>query len=170
MREVLVIAGVAGCGKSTVAAALARELGWALIEGDDHHDEASVARMRDGTGLTDVDRTPWLGRIATTIRGIDGSSVVACSALAHRHREVLRSSARNVSFVQLSLSTTEATRRLAARRGHFARSSLVASQFRDLEPLRPDESGVIVDATESIDTIVASVVADRIRRADRLAR
>lgn len=168
-REVLVIAGVAGCGKSTVAAKLAAQLGWSFIEGDDHHDAESKERMRDGIGLTDAERVPWLARIADEVHR-QGSSVVACSALARRHRDALRSRVDGLIFVQLSMPVSEAMRRVDARAGHFAGSSLLASQFHDLEPLGKDEAGSVIDAKGTIDAIVAQVVASHVASADRLAR
>src|SRR6476620_531781 len=86
-HPVLVIMGVSGSGKSTVAGLLAGRLGWDLAEGDDLHPESNVAKMHAGEPLTDEDRWPWLESIADWIRDHTGSGkpgVVTCSAPSKR--------------------------------------------------------------------------------------
>jgi len=99
----VVVMGVAGCGKSTVAALLAERLGWELLEGDGLHPATNVERMSAGVPLTDDDRAPWLAAIAEWMRErLDAGRpvVVACSALARRYRDVLRRD--DVLFLHLS--------------------------------------------------------------------
>lgn len=95
--QVIVIAGAAGCGKSTVAEMLARGLGWGFADADDYHSDEHKARMKDGTGLTDEDRIPWLARLAVVIRGaIAGGRpmVIACSGLSRAHWDARSASSR----------------------------------------------------------------------------
>jgi carbohydrate kinase (thermoresistant glucokinase family) len=142
---ILVLMGVSGSGKSTVAGVLSGRLGWDLAEGDDLHPPANVAKMAAGHPLTDQDRRPWLDRIAGWIRGeLDAGrpGIVTCSALKRSYRDVLRSD--GVEFVLLDGSREEIATRLAARHGHFMPPGLLDSQFATLEPLEPDERALTV--------------------------
>jgi gluconokinase len=148
-HPVLVLMGVSGCGKSTVAGMLAGRLGWDLLEGDDLHPPANVAKMHAGHPLDDDDRWPWLAKIREWIDGhaADGRpGVVTCSALKKTYRDVLR--APDVVFVYLSGSRELIGARLAARHGHFMPASLLDSQFATLEPPGDDERAITVDVTE----------------------
>jgi carbohydrate kinase (thermoresistant glucokinase family) len=140
--------GVSGCGKSTVAGLLAARLGWDLVEGDDLHPAANVAKMRSGIALTDADRLPWLGRIAAWIAehvesGRDG--IVTCSALKRSYRDLLRGGNDGVVFVYLRGTKEVIAQRLAVRHGHYMPAALLDSQFADLEPPGADESAITVD-------------------------
>ncbi|MFE7846709.1 gluconokinase [Microbacterium sp. NPDC057407] len=153
----IVVMGVSGCGKSTVAAALAAELRGVYLDADDFHPAANVAKMAAGVPLTDEDRMPWLGVVAramadATARGDE--VVVACSALRRAYRDVLRSAAPDTFFVQLDGSPELLAARITARAEHFMPPSLLASQLALLEPLQADEAGAVV----SIDAPVLAVV------------
>jgi len=140
-QPVLVIMGVSGSGKSTVAGVLAGRLGWDLAEGDDLHPEANVAKMHSGQALTDEDRWPWLGIISGWIREhIDAGvpAIITCSALKKKYRDVLR--AEGVVFVFLQGSKDKISDRLASRHGHFMPPSLLESQFEALEEPTEDEN------------------------------
>jgi len=142
---VLVIMGVAGTGKSTVAGMLAGRLGWDLQEGDDLHPASNVAKMASGQPLTDEDRWPWLAKIAAWIQAhVDSGTpgIVTCSALRRVYRDRLR--APGVAFVHLSGSFEQLSALLSSRRGHFMPVSLLESQLETLEPLEPDENGIVV--------------------------
>lgn len=148
MPQHVVVMGVSGCGKSTVGGALAARLGWPFEEGDRYHLPESIAKMSAGIPLEDADRWPWLERLAGLIaaREAEGqSSVLACSSLKRAYRDVLRSGAPRVRFVHLHGSRALLQARLDARKGHFFPPDLLASQFATLEPLGPDEDGVVVD-------------------------
>jgi gluconokinase len=140
----LVVMGVAGCGKSTVAELLADRLGWPLGEADDWHPAANVAAMTAGTALTDADRAPWLLAVRDWIDAQDGDCVLTCSALRRSYRDVLRTAAARVRFVHLAGSREQLAERLAARTGHFMPPALLDSQLATLEPLGADEDGVVV--------------------------
>ena len=142
---VLVLMGVTGTGKSTVGGLLADQLGWDLEEGDDLHPEANVAKMRSGQPLDDDDRWPWLDRVADWIRARTRSGtpgIITCSALKRSYRDRLRGP--GVVFVHLDGSRELLHARLSRRRDHFMPASLLDSQLRTLEPLGPDERGVVV--------------------------
>lgn len=148
--RVLVVMGVSGSGKSTVAGVLAGRLGWDLAEGDDMHPAANVAKMEAGHPLDDADREPWLRRVACWIRThVDEGrpGIVTCSALKRTYRDVLRGDepARTVEFVYLRGSHDQIAHRLAARHEHFMPAALLDSQFDTLEPLDPTEYAITVD-------------------------
>jgi gluconokinase len=147
-HPVLVIMGVSGSGKSTVAGLVASRLGWDLAEGDDLHPPANVAKMHSGQPLTDDDRWPWLESIADWIRahtasGIPG--VITCSALKKRYRDVLRGE--GVVFVFLEGTKDRISDRLASRHGHFMPPALLASQFEALEAPTEDENFISLCVT-----------------------
>jgi gluconokinase len=147
MNTSLVVMGVAGCGKSSLGAAVARALELPLIEGDDHHSAASREKMRAGTALTDDDRAAWLARLADEIAARPDGCVLTCSALRRTYRERLRRAVPGLRFVFLDISPEVALQRVQERSSHFFSASLVESQFATLEsPL--GEPGVLhVDAT-----------------------
>ena len=119
---ILIVAGVAGSGKTTIGKLIAGELGWQFADGDDFHSQASIARMRSGSPLSDADRFPWLALIGTWMDGeiaAGRSAVVACSGLARRYRAALLAGRDAAQIVFLEVSREEAQRRLHRRHGHF---------------------------------------------------
>lgn len=155
----LVVMGVSGAGKTSVAAELVRRTAWAFAEGDDLHPEANRAKMAAGHPLDDADRLPWLHRIADWIdeREAAGTgAVITCSALKRRYRDLLRDGRPSVRFVHLLAPEALLAERLTARRGHYMPASLLGSQLAALEPLEPDEPGVGVDTSGD-----PAAVADR---------
>ncbi len=158
-QPVLVVMGVSGSGKSTVAGLLAGQLGWDLGEGDDMHPDENVQKMADGVPLTDEDRWPWLETIASwitehTMAGIPG--IITCSALRRSYRLVLRG--RNVIFVFLSGEGARISRRMGARTGHFMPSTLLESQLGTLEPPTADENFLLLDIALRPAQIAAEVI------------
>jgi gluconokinase len=147
---VLVIMGVSGSGKSTVAGMLAGRLGWDLAEGDDMHPPANVAKMAAGHPLDDADRWPWLDQIAVWIRehaeaGRPG--IITCSALKKSYRDVLRGD--HVVFVDLVGTHDQIAARLTARHGHFMPAGMLDSQIETLEPPSAEEDAIRIDVTAS---------------------
>jgi gluconokinase len=168
----IVLMGVAGCGKTTVMAALADRLGWATAEGDEFHSPENVARMRSGVPLTDDDRRPWLLAIAawigereaaaeTAAGAGDGgrNAIVTCSALKRSYRDLLRDGHASVRFVHLVAPEAELDSRLRERQGHYMPARLLASQLETLEPLGPDEPGGAVGAVGELQAVVAAVLS-----------
>ncbi len=159
MNNSMVIMGVAGCGKSSLAAAIAAAQGMALIEGDDRHSTHSREKMGQGIPLTDADRAGWLADLAQTLHAQPTGVVLTCSALRRSYRDLLRSAAPQLRFVFLELTRDEAVARVSARSAHFFSASLVDSQFATLEsPV--GESGVLrLDATLPLAQLQAQVSA-----------
>ncbi len=145
---ILVIMGVSGTGKSTVAQELAARLGWPFEEGDALHPEANVAKMHAGIALTDADREPWLERVAGWIDGQRARKqpgIITCSALKRSYRQSIIGDRPEVRLVYLRGSRDVIAKHLAGRRGHFMPASLLQSQIDTLEQPGPDEDPLIVD-------------------------
>jgi gluconokinase len=143
--RVLVLMGVSGCGKSTVAALLSGQLGWDFKEGDSLHPQANVDKMAAGHPLDDEDRWPWLDKVAEWIdERLDEhqNGIVTCSALKRSYRAKLARP--GVIFVYLAGNQETIAARLAKRQGHFMPPALLASQFADLEEPGPDEAALTV--------------------------
>ncbi|GHS86251.1 gluconokinase [Actinomycetota bacterium] len=152
----LVVMGVAGSGKTTVAEILADRLGWPFAEADDFHPAANIAKMSAGTPLTDEDRWPWLAAMRdwlTEQARAGRSAIVTCSALKVAYRDVLREAEGRVRFVHLDGTAEVIGSRLASRSGHFMPPSLLPSQFETLEPLRTNEDGVTIPVAVSPQSI-----------------
>jgi gluconokinase len=156
----LVVMGVSGCGKSSLGAALARELALPLIEGDDFHPPENVRKMRAGIALTDADRVGWLAALGRELAGRHAGAVLTCSALKRDYRERLRAAAPGLRFVFMDLSREEAERRVAARAAeHMFPPSLVANQFATLESPIGEPGVLAVEASAPIDRLVEQVRA-----------
>ncbi|MGF7176917.1 gluconokinase [Azospirillum doebereinerae] len=155
---IVVVMGVAGCGKSSVGRGLAQALGCVFIEGDQHHPPANIAKMSSGIPLTDADREGWLAVLAGFIAEADRDGrelVVACSALKRRYRDQLRGTSLRVVFLHLRGDKALIASRMGARTAHFMPTALIDSQFADLEPPGPDEAALTYEITLTADAIVA---------------
>lgn len=157
----LVLMGVAGSGKTTLARILQDRLELPYAEADDFHPRANVDKMRAGTPLTDADRAPWLAALRdwlTAQARAGRSTVVTCSALRRAYRDVLREAEGRVRFVHLVAGPDLIGERLAARSGHFMPPSLLPSQLATLEPLADDEDGIVVAVDVPPDEVAARVL------------
>jgi gluconokinase len=154
----VVVMGVSGSGKSTVGAALAQRLGVPFADADDLHPASNVAKMAAGEPLDDHDRYPWLEAVGAWLADHADGGVMSCSALKRRYRDQLRHHARGLEFLLLEGSREVIEQRLVVRPGHFMPASLLTSQLATLEPLEPDEAGVVVDVDQSVDAVVQAYV------------
>jgi gluconokinase len=158
----VVVMGVSGVGKTTVAEAMATSLGWTFAEGDRFHSPANVAKMAAGQPLTDDERWPWLRSIRdwmTEQVAAGRPSVVSCSALRRAYRDLLRDGQPEVVFCHLVADPDLIGNRIVRRIGHYMPASLLESQLAVLEPLDPDEPGVAVSAEGSPSEVVARALA-----------
>jgi carbohydrate kinase (thermoresistant glucokinase family) len=158
---ILVVMGVSGSGKTTVAEMLAAALGVEFLEGDKLHPRANVEKMKSGTPLTDQDRWPWLRAIAAKIddwRTQGKAGVITCSALKRAYRDILIGDRREVRLVYLRGSHQLIHERMAARRGHFMPVGLLDSQFAVLEEPGPDERPIVADVGGTPAGIVAEII------------
>jgi gluconokinase len=158
---IVIIMGAAGAGKSTIGAALAAALDWPFLDADDFHTAENIARMRQGIGLSDEQRLPWLERVRQAMldsvaRG--QPAVVACSALKRSYRQRLTEGIADTRFVHLQADEQLLRARLSTRRGHFAGPALASTQLHDLET--PEFEALMVDAS-----LPPQVLVEEIRRA-----
>jgi gluconokinase len=159
----LVVMGVTGSGKTTVGEALARRLEIPFADADDFHSAANIAKMSAGIPLDDADRLPWLRSVGAWLAEHSGvGAVVSCSALKRLYRDTLREAAPTATFVHLEGDPEVLRRRVAHRPAHFMPAALLDSQLRTLEPLEPDERGIVVDLARPVDELVDDI-RDRIK-------
>lgn len=158
----VVVMGVSGVGKSTVAKGLSIRLGWTCAEGDAFHSRANVATMASGHPLTDDDRWPWLRAIGSWLDGrirADEPSVVTCSALRRSYRDLLREGRPQVCFLHLVADPDLVAGRISRRSDHYMPATLLPSQYDALEPLEPDEPGVSVSVDGTAPEVLARTLA-----------
>jgi gluconokinase len=156
-----VIMGVSGCGKSSVGAALGEKLGVPYVDGDDLHPANNIAKMSKGLPLNDEDRWPWLAKVGETLAASEGCAIIGCSALKRSYRDTIRKAvAEPVLFIHLAGSRDVIGARMGKRAGHFMPGSLLDSQFATLEPPQSDELALTVNIDQSLDGIIATILAD----------
>ena len=160
----LVVMGVAGSGKSTIAAALSRQLGWASAEADEFHPQANIDKMSQGVPLQDEDRWPWLLEIQNWMSSqarAGHSTVLTCSALKQSYRRLLSQAEGRVLFIHLHGEAGLLSERMQGRVGHFMPPTLLPSQLAALEPLSAEElaeGSLRIDISRSPEDIVQAIV------------
>jgi ribose 5-phosphate isomerase A len=158
---ILVIMGISGVGKTTIAQALAARLGWPFEEGDSLHPESNVAKMHAGIPLSDADRQPWLEAVAAWIddqRARKQPGIITCSALKRSYRRIVIGDRPEARLIYLRGSRDVIAQRLAGRHGHFMPASLLQSQVDTLEEPGPDEDPLIVDVGPPADQVAAEII------------
>ncbi|WP_428944821.1 gluconokinase [Pantoea sp. FN060301] len=162
-NHVFVLMGVSGSGKSVVANAVAYHLKTAFLDGDFLHPRANIAKMAHGHPLNDEDRQPWLKAIndaAFAMQRTNPVSLIVCSALKKRYREILREGNDNLSFIYLKGDFATIEARLRERKAHFFKPQMLVTQFATLEEPESDERDVlVVDISQALDNVVADTVA-----------
>lgn len=172
MTRHIVCMGVSATGKSTIGKILADELGgYDFLEGDDLHSQADKDRMGQGIALTDEDRAPWLKRIRDWMSersSVGRSTVIACSALKHSYRDLLRKADGRVIFIHISPPRSLLQERIAEREDHFMGADQLDDQLETLEPLVSGEDGFMTtndgSPEEAVQEIMALLKADRAQR------
>jgi carbohydrate kinase (thermoresistant glucokinase family) len=158
---VLIVMGVTGAGKSTIAEALNTHLHWPCQEGDDLHPAANIAKMHAGTPLDDADRAPWLAAVKAWIdaRVAAGEpGLITCSALKRKYRDFLVDGRADVRILYLHAARAMLEQHLARRSGHFMPPALLDSQLRTLEPPAPEENPITVEVCEGVDETVREIL------------
>lgn len=166
-NRVYVIMGVSGSGKSAVANAVAQQLSANFLDGDFLHPRRNIQKMAAGEPLNDDDRAPWLAALndaAFAMQRTNAVSIIVCSALKKHYRDRLRAGNDNLSFIYLHGDFPVIETRLAARKGHFFKPQMLATQFATLEQPGKDESDV---KTIDIDQPLDAVIADTVRHIQR---
>ncbi|GBR54362.1 gluconokinase [Neokomagataea thailandica NBRC 106555] len=155
----IIVMGVSGTGKSTVARALADRIGAEFIEGDDLHSQDNLEKMESGIPLKDEDRYPWLeicNRAMRTFNEQGKDAVLTCSSLKSDYRDVLAKDC-DAYFVYLKISKEESLKRVNQRVGHFMPTCMVESQFEALEEPEPGERTIIIESDRALDQVVEEV-------------
>jgi carbohydrate kinase (thermoresistant glucokinase family) len=158
---ILVIMGVSGSGKSTVAQQLAARLGWPFEEGDTLHPEINIAKMHAGIPLTDADRQPWLESVAAWIdaqRAKKQPGIITCSALKRAYRQFIIGDRAQVRLVYLRGGRALMAEHVTGRQGHFMPASLLRSQIDTLEEPDPSEEPLTIDAGEPPNVIAEEII------------
>ncbi len=158
---IVLLAGVSGCGKSTVGELLAAALGWPFVNGDSLHPAANIAKMRAGIPLTDEDRWPWLMAVAAVMDAdiaAGRSAVLACSALKRSYRDLLLTGRPAARMVFLDIPRALLAARLAARHGHFFRADLLGSQLANLEKPQPPERVLVLPAVGPAEQVAQQII------------
>ncbi|HEX3489194.1 MAG TPA: gluconokinase [Streptosporangiaceae bacterium] len=160
---IVMVAGIAGSGKTTVGQLLAARLGWEFADGDRFHSPAAVAKMQAGIPLADDDRWPWLDAIGAWVdheNAAGRSAVVACSALRRSYRQRLLTGRPELRMFFLVISHDADEARLTTRHGHFFPGKLLDSQFAALEVPEPSEGVTLIPATGTPEQAVDEIVRD----------
>ncbi|UNK70721.1 gluconokinase [Microbacterium sp. H1-D42] len=157
-HDPLVVMGVSGVGKTTIAMLVSERLGMPFIDADDLHGAANVAKMSAGIPLTDEDRMPWLQRVGEALDQ-HPTPVVACSALKRSYRDALRAHAPRVRFVMLAADLERLSDQVSHREDHFMPPALLQSQLNTLEPLESDEPGVVIRVDAGPEVLADRVIA-----------
>jgi gluconokinase len=159
---ILVVMGVSGSGKTTIAKLLSEKLGWPFRDADEFHPVANIAKMKSGVPLDDADRWPWLQAIAAWIdaeHAAGRSASVTCSALKRSYRDIIVGSRAYVRLVYLKGDKALLASRIAGRHGHFMPSSLLQSQLDALEEPGADEHPLTVSVAGTPASIVDDILA-----------
>lgn len=157
----IIVMGVSGCGKSSVANTLSQSFGWEMAEGDEFHPETNIEKMSHGIPLTDTDREPWLHSLYHWSLEHDKrhqSTVMACSALKRSYRTILAGDL-TTFFIHLSGPQNLISARLNHRQGHFMPADLLPSQYAALEPLTQDENGATLSVAGSFEDISQQAIS-----------
>lgn len=159
--DFIIVMGVSGSGKTTVAKGIAEAMGWEFAEGDDFHPQANVEKMASGEPLDDDDRWPWLELIGAWIDERENAgtdAVITCSALRRVYRDLLRKGRPGVRFAHIEADSSLIQDRLEHREGHYMPPSLLPSQLATLEPLAADEPGVTVSAADTAAMVIENAL------------
>ena len=161
MSRVVVVMGVSGSGKTTIAERIAAALGWVFQEGDKLHPAANVAKMKAGHPLDDADRAPWLAIIAEWVEArlhTGQNAIITCSALKHSYRNMIGNGKPGVQFVYLYADHATLEAHVNNRHHEYMPVTLLDSQLATLEPPTPDEHVIVVDVSGTLEHSVAEVI------------
>jgi len=166
---IVVVMGVSGCGKSTIAAQIARQLNAEFLDADDLHPPENKQRMSNGIALTDENRLPWLRTVrdyANTCNNKGITCIIACSALKKNYRKILNET-QATRYVFLDGAKSLIQKRLLDRAGHFMPESLLDSQFEALE-IPVGEANVVTVDIDAEPTQIASAAITALKNAKLL--
>lgn len=154
---IILVMGVSGSGKTTVAKKLAESLGWDFRDADEFHSQKNIEKMHSGVALDDADRLPWLQKIQNIIKQYlceNKNLVLTCSALKASYRQMMLVNHESVKLVYLKGSFELIEKRLQTRLNHFMSAKLLQTQFDALE--EPIDA-FTVDISQSVEAIVQEI-------------
>lgn len=161
-NHIFILMGVSGSGKSVVASEVAYRIHGAFLDGDFLHPRSNIMKMSAGQALNDEDRTPWLQALndaAFAMQRTNKVSLIICSALKKRYRDLLREGNPNLSFIYMQGSREVIETRLKARKGHFFKTDMLTTQFATLEEPGADEPDVFaVDVNQPLEAVIQDVI------------
>ncbi len=153
-----VFMGVSGSGKSAVAEAVAQRLKAPFLDGDFLHTRHNINKMASGQPLNDDDRTPWLESLNSAIYAMQRThpiSILVCSALKQKYRDILRKENTNLYFIYLMGDFDLISERLKNRKGHFFKPEMLKSQFDTLEePTNQHNDIGYVDINKPLEEVI----------------
>lgn len=162
-KQVFVLMGVSGSGKSAVAKQVSYDLDAVSLDGDFLHPKANILKMRSGVPLNDQDRMPWLKLIsdaAFAMSNVNPISIIICSSLKHQYRDIIRGDNDNVHFIYLKGRFDVIEERLKKRQGHYQKTGMLQSQFDTLEEPSVDEKDIfVVNIEQPLNNVVADTKA-----------
>lgn len=159
--NLIIVMGVSGCGKSTIAHALAEKYVYMYLDADDFHSQESRELMQQGIPLTDELRLPWVHRIRDFIdshAALGKHFVLAFSGLKKKHRDILRTCKCKAIFLHLQSDAQTIQKRVTERNHHYMPASLVDSQFASLEMPDKDEGIFSINANHAIVDILYETI------------
>ncbi|MFC3122707.1 gluconokinase [Agaribacter flavus] len=157
--SLIVIMGVSGTGKSSLAQQIATDLEAEYVDADDHHSDEAKEMMSAGIPLNDGIRDAWITRLKRHILATLGnhqSCVLAYSGLKTRQRKRIIDCSKNTQCFLLDVPYAILEQRLASRtqfEGHFFNPDLLQSQFDSFEAITPDENVHKLDGTLKLETL-----------------
>lgn len=159
--NLIILMGVSGSGKSSLAKALADHYGYEYLDGDDFHSQEARDTMAKGQPLTDTMRLPWVIRMRDYFRDAARNhqhSTLAFSGLKRVHREELRKAGLKTIFLFLDSDKDTIQTRVNKRAGHFMAPSLVDSQFQSLEDPSQENDVFRIDVHAPFDQVLALAI------------
>ena len=160
--NLIIVMGVSGCGKTSIASSLASMFGYQHIEADDFHSEQAKQHMASGQALTDEMRLPWIEKLKQQLllKSQQKESVVmSFSGLRRAHRMQLRNIFEQTVFVHLVAPYDTLLQRMSQRSDHFMPPVLLASQFDALESSSNEPDILEVDASVGIIQLIRETTA-----------
>ena len=157
----LIVMGVSGTGKSSVAEALAQHYGYRYLDADDFHSDEAKALMAQGTPLTDALRAPWVRNISAYLSqcaASGASCTLAFSGLRQDHRQQLRQLPFRRLFVFLAGDKNTIATRMNLRQDHFMPTSLLDSQLASLQSPLGEPDVIEISIEPVLDTVIATCI------------
>ena len=150
--------GVSGSGKSAVAESVAKKMDVPFLDGDFLHPRSNINKMGAGHPLNDEDREPWLETLNSVIYAMQHThqvSILVCSALKRKYRDMLRKDNKGLYFIYLKGDFNLIAERLQKRKGHFFKLDMLESQFEALEePLNNHNDIYEIQINQPLDKVI----------------